>query len=106
MFAVATVLAGLLAGLSGCADRPDLSGRTTPLDPDLPWPSLIDISEVATTAEAATDPADTESDTLSRAEQLAARANALQSRARRLSTRPVLTTDDRNRLLAAIDRHF
>lgn len=96
-FYLALPLTAALAGLSGCADRPDLSGRVAPVDTTLPWPNLLSSPIISATTPA--DEAGTEAATA-----LAGRAAALAARGRTLSKTPVLTQAERARLMAALAR--
>ncbi|RMH46364.1 MAG: hypothetical protein D6688_04930 [Alphaproteobacteria bacterium] len=98
----APALATLLAAVAACA--PTIGGDAGALSSDVrraPWPRLLPLSELtgSDAGAAATTPADKLGTTL------AARAAALRREARRLSARPVLSPDERARLLAAIRRH-
>ncbi|WP_226549768.1 hypothetical protein [Celeribacter naphthalenivorans] len=95
-----TGLIALILGLSACTDRPDLSGRVAPVDPNLAWPSLLDTTALAQGATDETAAADSQM----QAQSLEARAAALRSRARRLSQTPVLSTSERSLLLSSITR--
>lgn len=97
--AVAAVVCVAALSLSGCTDRPDLTGRVTPAQATGPWPSLVPLSTLAleTGADIGTQTAATEA--------LAARAAALAARAAALSARPVLTNTERQRLQAAVNRN-
>lgn len=85
------------AGLSACADRPDLSGRIAPLPAGTPWPTLLSTDQVtaAVDTSGATPTATTDA--------LAARAAALRARAARLATQPVLSPTERDRLDTAVN---
>lgn len=101
-----SALIGLTAtGLTGCTDRPDLSGRVPPVDRSLPWPSLAGLSTLFPDATETEADAALAEDRRDPAEMLAARARALQWRGRTLSTRPVLSPAERQYLMAAIARH-
>mgnify|MGYP001032366795 CR=1 FL=1 len=84
-------------GLSACADRPDLSGWTSPLPVSSDWPTLLPSDKLDTmTSVSHADPAAT-------TDALAARAAALRARAARLAAQPVLSTAERARLAAAVN---
>lgn len=80
--------------LISCSARPDLSAAGSAHDATAPWPELLprDALETAT-QEPRARPSVT---------ALGARAAALTARARALSTRPVLSNAERNRLSTAI----
>ncbi|WP_417273020.1 hypothetical protein [Celeribacter halophilus] len=90
----------LMLGLSACAERPDLSGRVAPIDPDQPWPSLLDSATLAQSGAATVS----EEDSLDQAQTLEARAAALQARAKRLSQAPILNQTERDQLQSAVTR--
>ncbi len=96
-FYVALPLAAALLGLSGCANRPDLSGRVAPVDATQAWPSLLSSATLSATPPATEAGAEA-------ATALAQRAAALAARGRTLSRTPVLTQAERARLLAALAR--
>ncbi len=87
-----------MLGLSACAERPDLSGRVAPIDPDQPWPSLLDSANLAQSGTAT----GSEEDSLDQAQTLEARAAALQARASRLSRAPILNQTERDQLQSAV----
>lgn len=91
------VIGVALFGLSACADRPDLSGRVAPVDPNLPWPTLLS-SSMLPAPDTADQTAVSESDALS------ARARALEARGQSLSSQPVLSQAERAALTAALAR--
>ena len=88
-------LAGIVISVSGCADRPDLTGRVAPVAKGTAWPTLLPSNQLTTDAD--TDA----SGTAQTAKDLSARAAALRARAARLAATPVLSSAERARLSAA-----
>ncbi|WP_439104222.1 hypothetical protein [Celeribacter marinus] len=88
-------LAVIVISVSGCSDRPDLTGRVAPAAKGTAWPTLLPSDQLTTDAD--TDA----SGAAQTAKDLSARAAALRARAARLAATPVLSSAERARLSAA-----
>lgn len=93
------IVAGLLAS---CAERPDLGDRTHDLPTNTPWPELLPLSGLNTST---IDGRQSDAQITAQVTSIAARANSLRNRARRLSNRDILTSAERQMLRGAIARH-